>query len=87
MTSRADTLYRNPEIYDVAFGWDLEMELDFVESCLRTHAPAPVRAILEPACGTGRILAALAVRGYEVAGYDVSPEMVAYATARLARSG
>ena len=87
MTSRVDTLYRNPEIYDVAFGWDLEMEMDFVESCLRAHVPAPVQTILEPACGTGRILAALAGRGYDVTGYDVSAEMVAYATARLARSG
>jgi SAM-dependent methyltransferase len=87
MTARVDTLYRNPEIYDIAFGWDLEMELDFVESCLREHVPAPVGTVLEPACGTGRILAALAGRGYEVLGYDVSPEMVAYATARLARSG
>ena len=80
-------LYDSPEIYDVAFGWDLGMEMDFVESCLRKHVSDPVRRILEPACGTGRVLAALAERGYEVAGYDLNPEMVAFATARLARLG
>ncbi|HEY2923381.1 MAG TPA: class I SAM-dependent methyltransferase [Candidatus Eisenbacteria bacterium] len=80
-------LYGSPEIYDVAFGWNLGMEMDFVESCLRKHVPDPVRRILEPACGTGRILAALAERGYEVAGYDRSPEMVAFASTRLGRLG
>src|SRR3989442_9549450 len=80
-------LYDSPEIYDVAFGWDLGMEMDFLESCLRKHVSDPVRRILEPACGTGRVLAALAERGYEVAGYDLNPGMVAVATARLARLG
>ncbi|MBI4364270.1 MAG: class I SAM-dependent methyltransferase [Candidatus Latescibacteria bacterium] len=76
-------LYSSPEIYDVAFGWDLRMELDFVERCLSEHTPGVVRRILEPACGTGRVIAALASRGYEVAGYDLSPEMVAYAAEKL----
>ncbi len=80
-------LYDSPEIYDVAFGWDLDLELTFVESCLRKHVVDPVRRILEPACGTGRILAALAERGFEVLGYDLSPGMVAFASAKLRRAG
>jgi len=80
-------LYDTPEIYDVAFGWDLELELSFVESCLRKHVVDPVRRILEPACGTGRILVPLASRGYDVLGYDQSPEMVAFAAAKIARVG
>jgi SAM-dependent methyltransferase len=80
-------LYDSPEIYDVAFGWDLDLELTFVESCLRTHVVDPVRRILEPACGTGRILVPLASRGYEVLGYDQSAEMVAFAAAKIARVG
>jgi SAM-dependent methyltransferase len=80
-------LYDSPEIYDVAFGWDLDLELAFVESCLRKHVVDPVRSILEPACGTGRILVPLAERGYDVLGYDRSPEMVAFATAKIAKVG
>ena len=80
-------LYDSPEIYDVAFGWDLELELAFVESCLGRHVVDPVRRILEPACGTGRVLVPLASRGYDVLGYDQSPEMVAFAAARIARVG
>ena len=79
-------LYASPEIYDVAFGWDLTMELDFLEGCLREHAGV-VQRIVEPACGTGRVLESLAKRGYEVLGYDLSPEMVAYAGERLRVSG
>jgi SAM-dependent methyltransferase len=83
----APILYDSPEIYDVAFGWDLELELGFLESCLAKHVVDPVRRILEPACGTGRVLAALADRGYEVMGYDRSPEMVAFATEKLRKWG
>jgi SAM-dependent methyltransferase len=80
-------LYASPEIYDVAFGWDLALELDFLESCWAAHVEGPVRRILEPACGTGRLLEALALRGYDVLGYDLSPEMVAFASRRLGVHG
>jgi SAM-dependent methyltransferase len=77
-------LYASPEVYDVAFGWDLKLELDFLDRCFAEHVEGPVRRVLEPACGTGRLLLALAERGYDVAGYDRSAEMTAYAAARLA---
>lgn len=83
----AQSLYSNPEIYDVAFGWDLRLELDFLESCSEAHTTGPIRRILEPACGTGRLLLAFAEREYEVVGYDRSPEMVAYASRKLGRVG
>ncbi|HEX7077495.1 MAG TPA: class I SAM-dependent methyltransferase [Candidatus Eisenbacteria bacterium] len=80
-------LYHRPEIYDVAFGWDLTKELAFLESVFARHAGGSVRRVLEPCCGTGRLLAALAGRGYAVSGYDLSEEMVAFARARLASRG
>jgi len=79
----APGLYSSPEIYDVAFGWDLSKELDFLEDLFRDRADGPVRRVLEPCCGTGRLLHGLGERGYEVAGYDRSAEMVAFAAARL----
>jgi SAM-dependent methyltransferase len=78
----AETLYNTPEIYDVAFGWDFEKEIDFLEELFVRHAGS-VERVLEPCCGTGRFLHALAKRGYEVAGYDLSPAMVDFARARL----
>lgn len=77
-------LYASPEVYDVAFGWDLKLELEFLDRCFAEHVEGPVRSVLEPACGTGRLLLALAARGYDVAGYDRSAEMVSYASKRLA---
>lgn len=80
-------LYSSPEIYEVAFGWDLRRELDFYERCFREHArdgaPRPVKRILEPCCGTGRLLESMARRGYEAVGYDRSEEMASFADARL----
>jgi SAM-dependent methyltransferase len=78
----ASLAYRTPEFYDVATGWKLDQELDFLEEIFRRHAGV-VRRVLEPCCGTGRLLKALGERGYEVAGYDLSAEMVAFARERL----
>ncbi len=82
-SARQSRLYSSPEVYDVAFGWNLALELDFLERCFAEHVEGPVCRILEPACGTGRLLLALAERGYDVAGYDRSVEMVSFAGARL----
>src|SRR5262249_44963578 len=75
-------VYRSPEIYDVATGWKLEKEVAFFEEIFARHA-GEVHGILEPCCGTGRLLHVLAHRGYKVAGYDLSPPMVAYARERV----
>lgn len=39
----------------------------------------PVRSVLDLACGTGSLTAELALRGYELTGVDLSPEMLAVA--------
>jgi SAM-dependent methyltransferase len=71
------------ELYDIAFGWDVSEEADWLVERLG----AGCRSVLEPGCGSGRMLRALAGRGLEVVGIDLSPEMVAYAQARLAGAG
>jgi SAM-dependent methyltransferase len=87
MDAAETPLYSSPEIYEVAFGWNLTLELDFYEGVFRRHADGSVRRVLEPCCGTGRLLDALALRGYETVGYDRSAEMVAFADARLRPRG
>ena len=44
-----------------------------------------MRQLLEPACGTGRLVAELAARGYGVTGFDLSEPSLAYLRRRLAR--
>ena len=78
----ASLAYRTPEIYDVATGWKLDLEIEFLERVFSRHAGV-VKRVLEPCCGTARLLRALAEQGYDVAGYDLSPAMTAFARERL----
>jgi len=71
------------ELYDIAFSWDLSPEADWLVERLGPGC----RSVLEPGCGTGRMLEALARRGLEATGLDSSERMAAYARDRLARAG
>src|SRR6187549_1861870 len=44
-------------------------------------------AILEPMCGSGRFLLPLLARGFDIAGSDASPQMLAACRARAVRLG
>jgi SAM-dependent methyltransferase len=66
------------ELYDIAFGWDVSEEVDWLFEGLGRP-----RTVLEPGCGSGRILAEFARRGVETAGFDLSPPMIALARERL----
>ena len=74
---------RDADLYDIAFGWDVEEEVDWLLARLGERC----RSVLEPGCGTGRMLDAFARRGIEVVGIDVSPAMVELARRRLAGRG
>jgi SAM-dependent methyltransferase len=66
------------ELYDIAFDWDLSDEAAWL---VGRFGPG-CRSVLEPGCGSGRMLAALAARGLDVFGIDTSEEMLALARAR-----
>ncbi len=70
------------EYYDLEyqdFTEDLTLYLGFAERC---GSP-----ILELGCGSGRILAYLAGKGFYVTGIDKSPDMLALARKRIEREG
>ena len=71
------------ELYDIAFSWDLSDEADWL---IERFGPA-CRSVLEPGSGSGRMLEALAGRGLDVVGIDVSEAMVSYSRERLAAAG
>src|SRR5205814_920565 len=72
-------LYReDAELYDIAFDWDVEEEVDW----LVEHLGQP-SSVLEPGCGSGRMLDSFARRGVEAVGIDVSPAMIELARRRL----
>lgn len=80
MSKQTDTLYdANVELYDIAFDWDLTPEVDWILERLGQDC----RSVLEPACGSGRMLEAIGKRGIEIFGFDRSPGAIAFAKQRL----
>lgn len=77
-----EPLYDEAEVYDVAFGWDLTEEVAWLRG--RLDVPGPCATVLEPACGTGRHLHALAQQGVGGIGVDAAPSMLTVARRRLA---
>jgi SAM-dependent methyltransferase len=65
------------ELYDIAFDWDISDEADWLVARLAAAS------VLEPGCGSGRMLEALGQRGVEVVGIEWSPRMVELARERL----
>ena len=69
-------------VYDLV--WGAAPYDRFVDLCLEAAAAhgTAVRRVLVAACGTGNAALELAGRGLEVAGFDLSPAMVAVAAAK-----
>ncbi len=65
-----------------AKGENVHGEADLVEWLLRSNArPAP-SSVLDAGCGTGRVGAELARRGFDVVGVDLDPTMLGKARSR-----
>lgn len=80
--------YADPWVYDVLHASGTASEVRGLEAIeARFSRARGERDWLEPACGSGRYLAAAAGRGTRVVGFDLSPAMVEYARRRLARFG
>ena len=64
--------YDHPEYYDFSLRDDTPQEATFVEAACRKYCDFPVRRLVEPACGSGRLVVELAARGYHVTGLDLN---------------
>ena len=79
-----DELYRDRAwVYDAAFSWDVEQEVSWL---IERFGGSPKR-LLEPGCGSGRLMPAFARQGVEVVGVDRSETMLARARHRMQRAG
>lgn len=80
--------YSCPQYYDLAWGQGLSTESRFFQRCFERHATGRrVRRVLEPACGTGRLLLLFARSGFRVHGVDLDRDSVEYCNARFRRNG
>ena len=82
-----ESIYDHPKYYDLVFGADCAAEVKFILACGEQYMSKPVQRLLEPACGTGRLLYAFAKRGYQVGGLDLNQRAVDFCNARLRRHG
>lgn len=77
--------YDYPQYWDLAFRSETVLEADFIEAVAEKYSRQPVRRLLEPGCGGGRLVVEMAARGFDVTGYDLNARAVKYVQQRLAR--
>lgn len=68
-------------------GADYARLSDYAERQFARYFPAGVKEVLDLACGTGRLTAELARRGYDMTGVDLSEEMLSEARDHAEREG
>ena len=81
------SLYDYPRYYDLVYGSDWKAEVDFLTGVFGRHVRGTTKRLLEPACGTGRLMFRLERKGYQVDGIDLSQNAVEYCNQRLLRHG
>jgi len=79
--------YDTPQYYDIVFAADTVLECDFLQQMGERYGRTRGKRVLEPACGSGRLVEEMARRGHTVTGFDNNPRMLSYTRARLARAG
>jgi SAM-dependent methyltransferase len=87
METVADSIYNYPVYYDLIFASDWSAEFKFLEAAFEKHVTKKTKRVLEPACGTGRLLYRMAKAGYDAAGLDLNEQAIDYCNKRLVRHG
>ncbi len=80
-----ESIYDHPKYYDLVFGADVAAETKFILACEHTFGSGKAGWYFEPACGTGRLMYALARRGLDVCGLDLNEKAVRFCNQRLER--
>ena len=79
--------YDYPQYFDMVFRDETAMEVAFFEEAFKRFATGKVKRVLEPGCGSGRLVTEMAARGYRCSGIDLSVPSLRYLRNRLARRG
>ncbi|HTQ38462.1 MAG TPA: class I SAM-dependent methyltransferase [Pirellulales bacterium] len=75
--------YDYPEWFEIGFDNETKKEADFFEKAFKRWCKFPVRRVLEPACGSGRLVVEMARRGFDVTGFDLSQPSLDYLSRKL----
>jgi SAM-dependent methyltransferase len=77
--------YDYPQYFDLAFRDETEAEVEFFLAAFEQYATIPVQRLYEPGCGSGRLVIAMAERGYELVGLDLNRPSLEYLKKKLRR--
>lgn len=77
--------YDYPAFYDMGFRDETKPEADFFEKVFEKYSVGKVQSLLEPGCGSGRLVVEMAARGYSVTGFDLNEVSLRYLQQRLNR--
>lgn len=75
--------YDAPLYYDIIFDVDTTREADFLEGLHKRYVKSRGKRVLEPACGSGRLILEMARRGWQCTGLDLSQPMLDFAKKRF----
>lgn len=89
MSGRWDEVswYDEARCYDIVYEPFAAEEADFLEEVVRRYGKSGGRRVLEPGCGSGRLLREFERRGWCAAGFDDGAAMLRYARERREREG
>lgn len=71
-------LYDLPKYYDLSYSYNMREELTFLKRIFTRFTKTKQPRLLEPACGTGRLLVPLIRSGFDVTGFDLNPNALEY---------
>ncbi len=86
-TTSKTSWYDFPHCYDLGFRDETQREIRFLPKAFQRFSQIPVRSVFEGGCGSGRLMRALASKGYQVCGFDLNQNALDYCSARLKKHG
>ena len=75
--------YDLPIYYDVSFSHDMSDELAFLKKIFKKYSNLSKPKLLEPACGTGRLIIPLSCNGFNCSGFDLNKNAILYLENKL----
>lgn len=85
------SIYDFPAYYDLIFGTDWAAEFRFLAAAFDKHISGRKKGaklrLIEPACGTGRLVYRMTKNGYPCDGFDLNEKAVEFCNARLVKHG
>ncbi len=78
--------YNLPTYYDISFSHEMHEELVFLKNVFKKYRAGNSLHLLEPACGTGRLIVPLSRFGYQCTGFDINNNALNYLNEKLNRN-